>query len=68
MLTEWLIASTLLYMNTKSTRALYSFNFLPEGFNAVWADSKDEAIAKAKAEFPSLAHQIDEKSFVRRAS
>lgn len=47
-------------------KALYSFNFIPEGFNAVWADTKEEAIKQARKEFPSLANQIDLKSFVRR--
>jgi len=30
---------------------LWLFNFLPEGFNDVWAKTKAQAIKKAKTEF-----------------
>jgi hypothetical protein len=44
-------------------KKFYTFRFVPEGFNQVYADNKEAAIEAAKKEFPSLAHQIDEKSF-----
>ena len=45
-------------------KTFYSFNFIPEGFNMVWAETEREAISKAQAEFPELALNL--KSFVRR--
>ena len=42
---------------------LYSFQFLPEGFNSVWADSTEQAISEAKRLFPSLASKVDPTSF-----
>jgi hypothetical protein len=50
-------------IKTEVKRILYSFNFRPEGFNAVWANNQAEAISEAKRLFPSLANQVDETSF-----
>ncbi len=44
-------------------RILYTFRFLPEGFNAVWADTLNEAYSEAKRLFPSLADRVDPTSF-----
>lgn len=46
-------------------KALYPFNFVPEGFNYVWASTEAEAIDKAKKEFPNWADKINLKSFRR---
>ncbi len=47
---------------------LYTYTFIGGGLNQTYANSKAEAVAKAKAEFPELAKQIDTKSFKRLTS
>lgn len=50
--------------NTKvQPQILWTFNFVGEGFNQVYASNRQEAVLKAKAEFPTLANKIDAKSF-----
>ena len=41
----------------------WEFNFVGGGWNTAWARTREEAIEKAKAEFPTL--QVDEKTFHR---
>lgn len=48
--------------NNNNMKTLYTYRFIPEGFNQVWANSKKTAIHEAMKEFPSL--DIDVKSFV----
>jgi hypothetical protein len=49
--------------NRVAERVLWSFTFIGGGFNQVYAVTKDEALAQARRELPTLANQIDENSF-----